>query len=739
MGFRVKFFAVLCLAACCFFAAFAEDGEIYHIGPDDPFYHSDCECAAVHGNVYLASLEAAEEFRKAPCGVCALELKAQSADISGALVVKIQCTGATPSIDGAVFSREIDGAYYFVLIDHQSEEISMEFKSVGEPYSLRRKLSSDYPDANAVVDITRNSETFVAYDVMGLRLCRYNNFSNHEVLGFEIGIIDRDQGSHASVDEFTGEYAYESEYSLRMPVTWKADMLPGFYWLLTRAEFARMDRVAIIGKDNVFSGDVYFDPFYTGDEEMSSMAGIQPWAVSTDSQFQAKQYNGAGIEKMTALEDYCGYYLNNSGTYTVVIKNPTKKRAREYAKILGDDNWVVQGEYTWNELESARENAQNTIDGNLFSCGVNSMTNRVEVALHGAGVAQFADAALFDPCVNAYYADALIWERGAMASGSENVPYAPISTAEIENSGIVCAMTRSEYPVGAEYISFSVELSEGYCSLELGGGLEKYTDGQWRTVAGNYVYANYSTLSDVFDHKRTQITPGTWSFMIPASEYEPLGAGLYRLKACRTDGDYAVLEFVITDSASPLEPYVQIRPACEKPAPAEHLPRHSAPGYSSKDDDFTAFSAGGWEYRLVCLCDEIWGTSLPAVSTVIAWPKDNPEAVQNVFEIDENVFRMFDTGSGIYINGTNNIYRINYDGSGFETIVSRKMLIKQSLMLGDELYYMTDMHLWRYKDGVSEKIWSPKNCTGDTLEYYDDVLRATSAEGKSVEIDISAK
>lgn len=413
MGFCAKFFAALCLATCCFFAAIAEDGEIYHIGPDDPFYHSDSECAAIQGKAYLASLEAAEEFRKAPCGACALGLKVESADISGALVIKIQCTGATPSIDGAVFSREIDGAHYFVLIDHQSEEISMEFESAGEPYSLRRRLSSDYPDADAVVGIYRNSETFVAYDVMGLRLCRYKNFSNHDIYGLEIGIIDRDQDSQASIDEFTGEYTYESEYSLRLPVTGYSDMLPDFYWLLTRAEYARMDRVAIIGKDNVFSGDVYFDPFYTGDEEMSSMAGVQPWAASKDIQFQAKQYDGEGIEKMTALEDYCGYYLNNSGTFTVVIKNPTKKRAREYAKILGDDIWAVQGEYTWNELESARKNAQNTVDGNLFSCGVNSISNRVEIALHGAGVALFADAALFDPCVNAYYADELIWERGA--------------------------------------------------------------------------------------------------------------------------------------------------------------------------------------------------------------------------------------------------------------------------------------------------------------------------------------
>ena len=731
----VKLLCALCAFLCASCAAIAEDDEIYYMGPEDAYYHVEPDCTAAKGSMYLVTMEAAQEFSMAPCSQCALGLSISAERIGAALVIRARCRDdAVLSVDGANCSREINGAYYFVLADYYSETMYIRVESAGKTYYVNVPLTVEDYGHDPVVSISRDTDEFMAYDAMGMRLCKYSDYSNTEVLDAEVCLDAQQVELPGKFDEFTGEYIreYETEYALRIPVSGYTDRGIMHYWLLTRDEYSRMDSVVIIGGAGRISGDVCFKPFYTGDETVSAMGGTQPWEISADGTVQAESYENA--EKIVKQDDYCGHYLNSSGTYTVVVKNPTKKRAREYAKMLDGDIWVIQGEYTWAELTDARQNAEDLVNDCLAESGIDPAMNRVVLDLYGAEAVKFADAELFSPCVNAYYAGEIIWERGEMAAKNESVAYAPISSVDIEDTNLRVSMGRSEYPLGCGYISFNVELPSGYCALEMGGGLEKYVDGKWRTVVGDYAHAGYDCLADAFAASRTVITRGTWSFMIPTEKYETLGTGLYRIKACRTGDEYAVLEFTITDDATPLEEYAQIRPRNAKAAPSAHLPVHSTPGYSSLDDDFNAISAGGWEFRLVWLSEDVWEHNRPKLSAVVAWPGTDSQAVQRIFEMETDIFRMFDAGNGIILMGANEFYRISYDGSEFETLFTTKKGIKQALMVGEDLYYMTDAHLWVYKNGTSEKLWSPKKGTGDMLEYYNDTLYAANAAGKTVTI-----
>jgi hypothetical protein len=732
----LKFLGMLCALLCLSCAALAHQDEIYFMGPDDPYYHAAPDCPAADGSMYQVTPEAAREFCKVPCAQCALELETQAVRANGALVIKAVCGGeAALSVDNANCAREIDGAYYFVLADYSADSVAIKVDSAGGSYYCERPLNEAQARNACVASIDRDADTFCAFDVFGLRLCKYSRYSNADIMAAEVLLDPETVKVSGGFDEFTGEYSpeYEIEYGLRIPVMGYADRGIAHFWLLTRDEYSRMETVTIAGSAGEISGSVYFQPFYTGDETVSPMGDAQPWEISADGSAHAESYDDT--EKIERQDDYCGHYLNCSGTYTVVVKNPTKKRAREYARMLDGDIWVVQGEYTWDELTKAMKKAAELLESHMAAAAIDPVSNRVECDVYGADVARFADAGLFSPCVNVYYAGELIWERGEMAAENESVPYAPISGADIDGINARASMGRGEYPPECEYISFNVELSSGFCALELGGGLEKYVDGEWKSVAGEYAPMDLNCLTDTFETARTVITRGTWSYMIPTGKYEKLGAGLYRLRACRVEGgEYADLEFVITPDAAPLEKYAELKPQNPKPTPAAHLPVHSAPGYSSLTDDFEAFSAGGWEYRLVRLPADIWAENRPCVSAVIVWPEEDPSAVQKIFEIKADILRMFDTGDGIFLAGANDFCRISYDGGEFETLFTTKKSVKKALMVGDELYYMTDDDLWVYRDGAQEKLWSPKKGTGDMLEYYDDTLYAANAAGKTVTV-----
>ena len=92
----------------------------------------------------------------------------------------------------------------------------------------------------------------------------------------------------------------------------------------------------------------------TGENAPEEVDGIAGWQIGMSGATAKKGYKD--IDNVEKEDDFCGLYLGSSGHYVVAVKNPTRKRARQYAKIAGGDIWVVQGEYTWKEMTKAQHN-----------------------------------------------------------------------------------------------------------------------------------------------------------------------------------------------------------------------------------------------------------------------------------------------------------------------------------------------------------------------------------------------
>lgn len=723
MRFLVRIFC-MALAICLCFSALAED--IYFMGPKDALYHLDDGCGGVIGDMYLVSLEAANEFQKMPCPKCAGEVEIRARKLGSGAVTVVEAKGrkgAEFSMENARFSREIDGAHYFVVMSHEMEGAQVMFSVDGAEVQKFPVTEITEIDREPVVSIYRDSrDEFSAWDVFGLRLCEYSNQENGGILEAEVCLFPGDE-------EFFGEVPY----GLKLPSKGYSDRGIVHYWLLTREEFARMDSVTIAGYGKGFAGEVYFEPFFTGENAPEEVDGIAGWQIGMSGAAAKKGYKD--IDKVEKEDDFCGLYLGSSGHYVVAVKNPTKKRARQYAKIAGGDIWVVQGEYTMKEMNKARKSAEKIVEADFMSSSINPVTNRVEIEVCGAGIADYADRELFEPCVEVTFNGESVFERGAMAARDEEISRAPMSQTEVMD--IKAHMEREEYPVGAEYISFCLETGAEVCTVALDGSLEKYAGDEWKKVAGEYWPMSQYGLKDAFEMSRIIVTPGVWSFKIPTEKYERLGEGLYRLSAFDYAGNDVAVEFAITKDAAPMEEYEEKRPGFAMPSPAEHMTASSAPGYNSLTDDFSHFTAGGWEFSLVWIPEEMWETNVNRVTAVIAWPEGKPEEAVKIYEAEKDSFRMFDAGDGIVIMGISEIIRMDYDGGNVETIITAKKGFKQALMLDKDIYYLAGNHLWRWSGGETEKIWSPKKGTGEVLEYYDDTLYATNAAGKTVEIDIS--
>lgn len=721
-----SFVRIFCaaLALCLGFCALAED--IYFMGPMDALYHLDDGCGGVIGDMYLVSLDAANEFQKSPCPKCAGDVEIRAMKLTSGAVTVVEAKGMDGtefSMENARFSRKIDGAHYFVVMSHEMDGAEVVFSVEGA--AMQRIPVTDIAeiDGKPVVSIYRDSrDEFSAWDVFGLRLCGYSNQENSGLLDAEVCLFPGDE-------EFFGEVPY----GLQMPSKGYSDRGIVHYWLLTREEFARMDSVTIAGDGKGFAGGVRFDPFFTGENTPEAVDGVEGWQIGMNGAMEKKGYKD--IEKVEKEDDFCGLYLGSSGHYVVAVKNPTKKRARQYAKIAGGDIWVIQGEYTMEEMNKARKSAEKIVEADFISSSINPVTNRVEIEVCGAGIAEYAHRELFEPCVEVTFNGESVFERGAMAASDEEISRAPMSQTEV--MGIKAYMEREEYPVGTEYISFCLETGAEVCAVALSGSLEKYAGDEWKKVAGDYWSASQYSLKYAFEMNRIIVTPGVWSFKIPTEKYEQLGEGLYRLSAFEYAGSDAVVEFAITKDAAPMEEYVEKRPDFVMPSPSEHMTASSAPGYNSLTDDFSRFTAGGWEFSLIWLPEEMWETNLNRLTAVVANPEGRPEEAVKIYEAEMDSFRMFDAGDGIVIMGISEIIRMDYDGGNVEAIITAKKGFKQVLMLDKDIYYLAGNHLWRWTGGETEKIWSPKKGTGEVLEFYNDTLYATNAAGKTVEIDIS--
>ena len=127
-------------------------------------------------------------------------------------------------------------------------------------------------------------------------------------------------------------------------------------------------------------------PYGFGVSEYVDSKLISKWgnfAQKMETLFPTDYY---GILNITEYpEDYAGVYLNASGTYTVLIVNPTSDRIADYRKNTGCEFWVLNAEYSMNELNGLDNVAvllwsadtDNTF--NIVSVGVNVEMNRVEI------------------------------------------------------------------------------------------------------------------------------------------------------------------------------------------------------------------------------------------------------------------------------------------------------------------------------------------------------------------------
>ena len=331
---------------------------------------------------------------------------------------------------------------------------------------------------------------------------------------------------------------------------------------------------------------VDWEPYFTGVEPVWRYNPDQPWSsLQHDQGFGRSSYNqDPGHEAFGFLHshierkaNFAGCFINVEGYLTVMLVDPTLEQAQEIAMLSAVPVWIIAAKYPYSTLRRAQDEAWNTIiawiDENpdsavsLFSGGVDTIKNRVNIELHGSGVPHLLSLLDFPEYVK------FIYTPIGAAINPHDIPHNPNTIWE--RSGVTIKNARESYPVGTTFLLITANHNvEGkrLFAPDSPLGVEKYINGKWTDMSGGFIMSLvYSEILDIPAGVEKTVQLG-----IVTSEI--LGPGLYRatyfgqlyLSATEnftgTDaivgvhhGDNVTIEFIITEDAEPLPPWKDIR------------------------------------------------------------------------------------------------------------------------------------------------------------------------------------
>jgi len=227
-------------------------------------------------------------------------------------------------------------------------------------------------------------------------------------------------------------------------------------------------------------------------------------------------------------------------------------------------------------------------DVHLSGYSTNPNTNGyLEISCYGADLPAFEASGILPACVKLMYSD-----LSAEIAASHPVPYIPEAATHFDG-GLTITLDRVVYPLYPEYLSYT-----WHCTQELMYGyaysLEKYIDGEWTYVPGNYSFVALGLILPADKTERQYHSH---------SGNSRLGEGLYRMAI---SGDYPI-EFVVSADAEPLEPLADVLDA--------------DPNFA----DQAAYSARG----KLCQSNVFYKTQLPEnisneLDGNLYWPKEAP-------------------------------------------------------------------------------------------------------------------
>ena len=86
---------------------------------------------------------------------------------------------------------------------------------------------------------------------------------------------------------------------------------------------------------------------------------------------------------------YAGIYMGDSGTYVLLMTNPTAAKAADWKKRLGCDFWVIEAKYSEKQLKNLNDYVVKNLFGKygINSVGYSGLENRVGIGTTGNSTA----------------------------------------------------------------------------------------------------------------------------------------------------------------------------------------------------------------------------------------------------------------------------------------------------------------------------------------------------------------
>lgn len=275
-----------------------------------------------------------------------------------------------------------------------------------------------------------------------------------------------------------------------------------------------------------------WQPYFTGEEPEWAYNPDEPWswARDGDNSFDQTHAMDAHTSLYTFLESFSGYagcYVNSNGYLTVVLAEPTMDKVNEISQRSAAPVWIVAADYSYSTLRRAldevfpaittwmAEHPEAPIGG--LSGGIRDDINRVHLDLSGSGIPQLLDAFDFPGCIE------LAYTLTIDPSQPHDIPRVP--ETQWEKDGVTIRSASDTYPVGTTSIpviaSHVVENMRLYAPESV-LSVEKYADGEWYDVSGNYFRdAVYKEILDIPAGVEKTV-------YLEIVTPETLGPGLYR-------------------------------------------------------------------------------------------------------------------------------------------------------------------------------------------------------------------
>lgn len=658
----------------------------YFTGVESAYFHSSAECE-LSADLPIGRA-AADEFGKLPCPDCVINISIKSAHRGGIAAVRISA-----GIDNAVFSSENQYAYcvggewtYLLLPGADKLDLILTTPGGAQPVSAKIKPVA-IPFDDAVIDFKGDSYRFAAFDFAGARVCSLIYSADAEIHALEPIAIETG-GEHIEIVE----YVNDENCALN--------------WIMTRADY---DDMRANGGFNVMYArggfmhiSPFFAPMWTGDFPPEG-----GWAFGA---YTERLDTGADIDAARAQRDFCGAYLSASGAYAVVVKNPHAARAHEYADICGGDIWIIEGEYTREQLESAMSRAIDIAGENFLAASVTDYENCVSLDVRGVDCERLLDAELPD-CVRVFY--------GARPLDDFDATLAHDHYKTPVNGGVFggceVSMELSEYPVAPSYLSFSVDAPADVAEVEIDGSLYKW-DGEFKLVKGD------------FGGERALIGTGKTNFKLDLTRVDALGPGLYRLCAGKVNGERADVEFVVTDVARALDDYEKIEPEI-----FVDIAAHAAP---SDEDDYDSraepevLKVGGYEL-------EVRFTGGDAVENSYIVARKPGESAAHIYAgpFEGLIWGLRDAGDALIFiaDSINSVCTLEYGANKYEILSRSKVGPAVDIVFAKKITYVsTGAAIYRItRSGAAQRLWAPESGVAE-MEFYEGALHAVSVAGIKV-------